>query len=311
MLFLFPSFPHTHTNVPIAQLKEARHPCVELQENVEFIPNDISLVFGDSSFLLVTGPNMGGKSTYIRSLGAIVTMAQIGSYVPCSSAKINLVHHILARVGAGDAQDRGISTFMAEMLEASSILDKATKRSLIVIDELGRGTSTYDGYGLAAVISEYIIQRIGCRTVFATHFHELTSLEQTEPSVKNCHVSAQSGEHGLTFMYEVRPGPCLQSFGIQVAEMARVPASVVADAKRRAKLLETFEMNDGQMAKKRKLGEEEGDEEEDDSASRFLDRFKKLPWKTFQTNEEKQKAVQAIVEEYKTTKSSVVAVATQ
>lgn len=246
---------------------------------MEYIPNDISLVFGESSFLMVTGPNMGGKSTYIRALGAIVTLAQIGAHVPCTSARINIVHHILARVGAGDVQDRGISTFMAEMLEASSILKTATKRSLIIIDELGRGTSTFDGYGLATAISEYIIQKLGCMTVFATHFHKLTALEERCAVAKNCHVTATTaGKNGLTFMYEVRPGPCLESFGIQVAEMAHVPPVVVADAKRRAKHLENFDYR-----KKKKQEDEQ-----------FLKRFCQIPMDSLSGEEKKQALLQLL-----------------
>ena len=158
----------------------ARHPCVELQDDVEYIPNDYVLEREGSRLMLVTGPNMGGKSTYIRALGAIAVMAQVGSFVPASEARLCVLEMVLARVGASDATQRGISTFMAEMIDASAILASATSRSLVIIDELGRGTSTFDGFGLAWSISEYLLKRTRCFTLFATHYHELTQLDREQ-----------------------------------------------------------------------------------------------------------------------------------
>jgi DNA mismatch repair protein MutS len=210
-----------------------RHPVVEQSLDVEFIANDTRLDTEGEALLLVTGPNMAGKSTTLRQVALIVLMAQIGSFVPADSAEIGLVDRIFTRIGAQDDIATGQSTFMVEMTETAALLLQSTRRSLIILDEVGRGTSTYDGMAIARAIVEYIHNepRLGCRTLFATHYHELTALEQILPHIKNYHMAALEQDDRVVFLHELRPGKADRSYGIHVAELAGIPRPVIRRAK--------------------------------------------------------------------------------
>jgi len=215
----------------VVVLKQARHPILE-KMGVNFIPNDLTLDRKDKNFMIITGPNLGGKSTFMRTAGLCVYMAQVGSFVPCQSATITPVDSLLVRMGAGDDQFHGVSTFMAEMLDAARILRNSTSDSLVLIDELGRGTSTYDGFGLAWSISRHIAADIGASALFATHFHEMTAMAKGQANVGNlfCDALCEKGE--FTLLYSVKPGICHQSFGVEVARLAGFPEDTLAAAEK-------------------------------------------------------------------------------
>jgi DNA mismatch repair protein MutS len=213
-------------------VEEGRHPVVErFAAAGRFVPNDVALDLAGERLWLVTGPNMAGKSTFMRQVALIVILAQMGSYVPAVRARIGLVDRILSRVGASDNLARGESTFMVEMRETAAILRDATRRSLVILDEIGRGTSTYDGLAIAWAVAEHLHDAIGCRALFATHYHELTDLAKQAPGIANYSVSAREHGDDVVFLHKVVPGPASRSYGIAVARLAGIGEGVLARAK--------------------------------------------------------------------------------
>ncbi|MFH1850833.1 MAG: DNA mismatch repair protein MutS [Candidatus Neomarinimicrobiota bacterium] len=223
------------TEEPLLTISDGRHPVVErlLPATERFIPNDTRLDARSSQILLITGPNMAGKSTYLRQVGLLVLMAQIGSFIPAAKATVGLVDKLFTRVGASDNLAGGESTFLVEMNEAANILNNATARSLIILDEIGRGTATFDGLSLAWAITEYLhnTATVAARTLFATHYHELTDLEHTLERLENHHAAVEEFGERIIFLRKILPGPGDKSYGIHVARMAGLPATVIRRAK--------------------------------------------------------------------------------
>jgi DNA mismatch repair protein MutS len=224
---------------PIFDIDAGRHPVLDaLLPTGDFVPNDVELGPNKGSILLITGPNMAGKSTYIRQVALIAILAHMGSFVPAKRAKIGIVDRLFARVGATDDLSRSQSTFMVEMTETANILHNATERSLVILDEIGRGTRTFDGISLAWAITEHIHDAINCRTLFATHYHELVELEKTKPRLRNANVAVRENDEEIIFLYQIVSGGADQSYGIHVARLAGVPAPVLERAREILKFLE-------------------------------------------------------------------------
>ena len=226
-------------NDHIIDIKNGRHPVVEVVSKSEYVPNDCVMDNGINT-LLITGPNMSGKSTFMRQLAIIVIMAQMGSFVPCEAATLPIIDKIFTRIGASDDLVSGESTFMVEMKEARNAIDGATENSLILFDELGRGTATYDGMSLAQAILEYISENIGAFTLFSTHYHELTRLDKKFKNIKNVHVSAVENGNQITFLHKVKNGAVDKSYGIHVARLAKMPDELLDRAE---EILSEYESN--------------------------------------------------------------------
>ena len=225
-------------------LNNARHPVLEVQQG--FVPNDVSMD-EKRHFLLITGPNMGGKSTYLRTVALLSILSQAGCFVPAEKARLGLIDRIFTRVGASDDLRRGRSTFMMEMIEVAHILRRATPNSLLLLDEIGRGTSTFDGLSIAWAVTEDVCNRIGARSLFATHYHQLVGLEAEVPGLANVHVQVAQKDGTLRFLHTVADGPCDESYGVQVApwQAFRVMSSSE---------LQTFLPSSKSKRKGRKLG---------------------------------------------------------
>jgi DNA mismatch repair protein MutS len=222
------------------EIADGRHPVLELRsDGAAFVPNDVALDGAEVSCLILTGPNMAGKSTYMRQVALIVLLAQVGSYVPARSARVGVVDRVFTRIGAQDNLARGHSTFLVEMTETAAILRHATPRSLVLLDEIGRGTSTFDGLSIAWAVAEYLHERrVGAKVLFATHYHELTRLAAELPRVRNVHVAVREWKDDIVFLHRVVPGGTDRSYGIQVARLAGLPTDVVTRART---LLQEFE----------------------------------------------------------------------
>ena len=241
--------PHVHDGDEMAVI-ESRHPVVERRTAITGdanVPNDIVLDGSTCQLVVLTGPNMGGKSTYLRQTALLCIMAQAGSFVPAREAKLALVDRIFARVGASDNIARGHSTFMVEMQETANILHSATSRSLVVLDEIGRGTATFDGLSIAWAVAEHLATNSKARpkTLFATHYHELTDLADATPGVVNYHVSAREWKDDIIFLHKIVPGRSDRSYGIQVARLAGLPPTVVQRAREILTALERDELTRG------------------------------------------------------------------
>jgi DNA mismatch repair protein MutS len=232
----------TLTAQPALRITGGRHPVVERFLAEPFVPNDIALDAG-TRMLVITGPNMGGKSTFMRQVALITLLTHIGSYVPADSATIGPIDRIFTRIGAGDDLAGGRSTFMVEMTEAANILHNASTRSLVLMDEIGRGTSTFDGLSLAWATARHLATKIGAFTLFATHYFELTALSAELPGVLNVHLDATEHRQGIVFMHAVKPGPASKSYGLAVAKLAGIPREVIADARRYLGALEAEARN--------------------------------------------------------------------